>query len=203
MDGESVVGTVGDRIEAFRWPAAVGIGAGAFLLGYLLTVAVVYVGPSETSGGLWGVLTSIAFVFYSAHNVPVLVPDLGYVNWLQFVARPGPPEPSVPPAVFYLLPFAVVLGAGGMTARNYGDRAGEPIDAVLAGIGIAAGYWVLAVLGTFVFRTQSAFGVTSRLHLPDAALYGFVYPLVVGLLAAALVQFARYLRAEAEPSHTD
>lgn len=195
MDGESFVGTVGDRVRSFAWSQAIGVGGGAYLLGYLLTVAVVYLGPSETSGSAGDVLTLIAFIFYSAQNVPVLVPSLGVVNWLEFVGQPGPPEPSVPLAVFYLIPVVVVLAVGAWTAQAYGDEWGEPVDAILASAGLAAGYWVLAVLGTFVFRTSSAFEVPARLSLPDAALFGLVYPFVVSLFATGVVQFVRYLRA--------
>ena len=191
--GRFDAGSLAAAVTDFAWPRVVATGIGAFLAGYLLTVLVIVLGPGSVSGDPWGVLVLIAFVFYSAHNVPAVVDGTVEVSYLQYVAQPSTPVPSVPVVVYYAVPLVVLLATGAVVASRYGDDAGRPVDGVLAGLGASVGYVAVAAAGTFIFRTPALFGGVSRLDLGATATYGFAYPLVFVTFAAVLVQFTRYV----------
>jgi hypothetical protein len=65
-------GAVPDRLDGFPWRQGAKYGAGAFLAGYLLFVALYVVGVVQVTGGLLDQLKRVAFLFYGAHNVAVV-----------------------------------------------------------------------------------------------------------------------------------
>jgi len=198
-DTPPAVSALLDRLDGLGWGALVATGAGAFLVGYGLTVFVVVVGPSTIDGGLFGVLTLLAFVFYSAHNVPVEVAGMDRIDWLVQTASPSTPEPAVPVVVFYAIPVVVLLGASLVVAVRVVDRAQDPTRVGAGVLAFVVGYWLAMVAGTFVFTSESIFDGPARLVLTDAAVFGFVYPLVFGTIGAGLAGIVAYRRA----THSD
>ncbi len=179
---DPTAGPVTERLATVGWPGVVAAGAGAFLAGYLVTVLVVVLGPSSTTGG-WGVLVLLAFVFYSAHNVAVEAENLGRVDMLEQSARDGT---AVPLVVFYAIPILVLLVTAALVTTRYTEQR-DPVQSVGAIAGLTGGYALLAAAGTLVFTSQTIFGAPARLVLGEAVAFGVVYPVVFGTIGAALV----------------
>lgn len=190
---------VADRLQGLPWPALVVAGVGAFLAGYLLTVLLTIVGPSSVRGGVVGILTLLAFVFYSAHGVPVEVGGRERVDLLTRTASASTPEPAVPVIVFYAIPVVVLLAVALVVTVRVVDRSEDPVRVGAAVLGFAVSYGLAAIAGTLVFTTESVFGGSARLVLRDAALFGFAYPLVFGGVAAGLTGVVAYLGSEGVP----
>ncbi len=175
-------------------------GVGAFLVGYALTVLVAVVGASSTEGGLLDVLTLLAFVFYSAHNVPLEVSGVGRLDWLSTTASASTPDPAVPVIVFYSIPVVVLLAVALLVAFRVVGRTDDPVRVVAAVLAFAVAYGLTAVAGTFVFTSESVFGGSARLAFGDAVVFGFAYPLVFGVVGAGIAGIVAFRRAAGSDS---
>lgn len=185
-----------ERLSGLSWPGILLGGAGAFLVGYALTVLVVVLGPGETTGGVWGVLVLLAFVFYSAHNVPVDASGLGQIDWLETAASSTTPDPSIPLVVYYAIPILVLVGTSILVTSRCTDRELNPVQSIVAVLGMAGAYALLAVAGTFVFTSRTIFNTPAQLVLTDALIFGVAYPLVFGTIGAAVVGIVSYARRQ-------
>jgi hypothetical protein len=185
-----------DRLRAYDWQPGLSAGVVTFVGGYLAVLLVIVLGPGSISGDPLGALQLVGIVFYSAHDVGAQVANLGYVNFLEFYAEPGPPEPGLPIGVYYGVPWLVLAAGGGLLASRTGGRDGNPIDGLAAALALAVGYAVAAVLGTYVVRPQSVYQAAATVPAPRAFVYAGLYALVFALIGASLVQFWRYYRAE-------
>lgn len=154
-------------------------GVWSFMAGYLLTLAVVVVGPSRTAGGVRGVLNVVAFIFYSAHNVSTVSPNATY-NELAKQQQFG--DPAVPIAVFFALPVVVLSVTGvAYAARGLGEEI--HLDRVSqATLGLAVGYAAVSVFGTFVVTLDASHPSHVR-----ALLFGLAYPATFCLLGGLAV----------------
>lgn len=194
----SLEDAVARRLDGLDWPRLLVAGPAAFVAGYALTVLIVLVGPSSITGDPGDVLVLLVFLFYSAHNVPLAVGGVGRIDWLGQAASAATPPPSVPVAVFYAVPMAVLLGAGALVARRVLADVEDPVRVATAVGALAASYAAVAVAGTFLFRESSVFGGSARVVLADAALYGLAYPLVFATIGAGLVVLGADLRDRME-----
>lgn len=186
---------VAERLEGIPWTRLAAAGVGAFLAGYALTVLVAVVGPSSVEGGFADVLTLLAFVFYSAHNVPLEVSGVGRMDWLTIAGSAATPEPAVPVIVFYAIPVAVLLAVGLFATGRLVGRTDDPTRVLAAVLVLAVSYGLTAIAGTAVFTSRSAFGGPARLVLADAVLFGFAYPLVFGAIGAGVAGIVASVRA--------
>lgn len=190
---------VGQRIE--QWHVGQGTVAGlvAFPLGYLLTAVVVAVGGTVDTSKPLEVARVVGYVFYNGHNVPLhqygrravttegttqLTPYSETTNLLKAAST------SVPAVVYYLVPVAVLLVVAGLLTVRYAD-ADRP-GAVHAGLvgGLALGYLLATMAGSYVIAEANASGeawVVANPHRVTALAAGLGYPLVLGIVGTAAV----------------
>lgn len=185
-----------DRLRAYDWQPGLSAGVVTFVGGYIAVLLVIVLGPGGISGDLLGGLQLVGIVFYSAHDIGAQVANLGYVNFLEFYAEPGPPEPGLPIGVYYGVPWLVMAAGGGLLAGRTGGADGNPIDGFAAALALAVGYAVAAVIGTFLVRPQSVYQAAATVPAPRAFVYAGLYALVFALIGASVVQFWRYYQTE-------
>jgi|GEM_PF-1784117 len=181
FDGSDVAEEVEERLRETNWLAAFVLGAGAFVVGLLLT-AILVVGVGESpQGGLQGVVLLVGFAFYAANLVRI---DIGDGILVDFFA--GVSNTSVPLEVYYAVPMVVLLAAGFLVVDRYATRSVDPIGTAMQVAGIAVGYLAVALLGTFVFVTPTVTGGSASLVVTDVLLFGLAFPLVFATLGAAI-----------------
>ena len=186
--GDSVRGTAVEReglpadvraelwLERFPWASAIGVGMGAFLIGYVGLFAVVFVAPLALPDGDRPV--RVGFLFYNAHNVVVtglstalpdaITPTTNYLSLAEI------------PLLYRLYPAVVVSAASALfTAVRFPER--KHLGTALAtGAGVGTGYVLLALVGTFAFSLQ----VSNVLYQPSRVgtlLYVLGYGLMCGV----------------------
>ena len=120
------------------------------LAGYVLTLLVTVVGPSSTGGSITSVLNQLGFVFYSAHNVLVLLATgLGVAS--RPVRRTDDPVRVGAAIVAVAAGYAVAMVAGTFVFTSqsvFGGLARLPVeDALLFGLAYPL---VFATLGAGV-----------------------------------------------------
>ncbi len=203
-DQRGIGGTYVEGIDVERGAVAGGL---SFLVGYVLTGGLYLIEASDGIGdasgestGELGVTTVdlVGWLFYNAHFVDVGTSVFGlsiWVNlltgelggtlgaWAQQFGTGEFGESSaftgvadlVPLAVWLLVPVVVLLAVGYVLARR--DDATDPRDGARAGASQAVGYFLLAVVGTFLF--SATFDVGPQLEA-SAAVMGLLYPIVFG-----------------------
>ena len=170
-------------------------GAASFVVGYLLTGLVVFLGESdELTENLF---ESAGWLYYNSQFADLTVtsaflgaaasPTFNYLtdgtlfgNSLDVLEVPG--------VIYHLIPVVVLVGAGFLLA-GYAD-ARSLGDGALAGGSLVAGTLVLALVGTVLFSVeQSQFGVSleaSPALVQGTLLVGILYPAVFGALGGML-----------------
>lgn len=181
------------RAAAVDWVGAGAVGVLAFPAGYVLTGLIVVLG-GQTSGDVLGILLLLGFVFYSSLNVPADIVGGGQVDYLASVADPATAAPAVPIVVYYAVPIFVLVGAGALATVRLLEGHPDPVETGLTVLALAVGFAGMAVVGSFAFVSTTITGDTARIALLPAALFGFAYPLIFGLLGAALVQIVETYR---------
>ncbi|WP_435065572.1 transporter [Halobaculum sp. EA56] len=171
-------------------------GAGAYLLGYLITYVTQSGAVRDRLSGvnflasLFGgdpvaAWQAVGWYFYNAHFVATLSPSLGGTRATNFLSAS-----DANLAYLYLVPPAALLLAGAAAAALHGADA--PTDGAVAALGVVPAYFLLAVVGAFAF----AYGVgdAGSVH-PDyvtaALLAGVLYPAVFGAAGGAVGALAR------------
>lgn len=178
------------------------LGAGAYVVGYLLTVGVIVGrvdevlavvihgrdGGQQSLGQLLGTVPSPwvvgAWVFYNAQLIPTSVPlpsewggSARLTNKHLLLAADGGL------LILYVVPPLLLTGAGYLVVRTgptYG-AAGE----LYAGASIALVYLLLLVVGAFVFAAKADGILVTPAGLQTVWL-GLVYPTVFGALGGIL-----------------
>lgn len=165
-------------------------GAGAYLLGYLLTYlwkaqeyrdAFARIQPfvelfgGETPGP-WKI---IGWLYYNAHLVESRVTVGPVTTYVDLIGQgEGPLE------VLYLVPPLFLLVAGYLVARRTDDR--ETVAAgAQAGVTVVSGYLVLVLVGVFAFQA----GGSGPELVSSLLLAGVVYPLVFGGLGGGIASY--------------
>jgi len=177
---------------AGRAAAGAGLGAAAYLLGYLVTFLTQ---GDRIEAQLRGVnfftdlfggdpiptWQGVGWVFYNAHFVDTEIPALvggarsmnlisqadgGSIGWL-FVLPP-------------LLLFAAGLAAGRVSGAT------DAVAGAKSGALVAAGYLPLAVIGAFLFRYAVGDGTVAPTLVTAVLLAGAVYPAVFGSIGGAV-----------------
>jgi len=173
------------------------VGVGAYLLGYLVTflfTSVDGVDAGEVAGWKFP-----GMILYGAHTVEVRftasVEGASDTETFDLFGGDGPPDlaSTVPEALYFLVPIAVLLAAGYLLYARV-DWELSVAEAALVGATPTVGYLAAAVVGTFLFEsteTGSLFGVSGSATLgpdlvPAVLLAGLLYPLVCGAVGGAL-----------------
>lgn len=195
-DGPTGREAIGERLDGLAALPATLAGVTAVLVGYLLTVGIAVVGSQSLEGQITGVLTLLAFVFYSAHGVPVSLGDGETLDWLGYLADPATADSLVPVIVYYAVPIVVALAAGYVVQDRFVREQLDPVQTAAAVGLFALGYALPFVLGTVLATTTTAGGGTVRLVTTDAALFGTVYPLVFGVIGAGIATGVDALRRQ-------
>jgi len=163
-------------LERFPWASAIGVGVGAFLVGYVGLFAAVVVAPLALPDG--NLPVRVGFLFYNAHNVVVtgvstalpsaITPTTNYLPLAEI------------PLLYRLYPVIVLAAASALfTAVRFPDRNDLGV-AIATGVGIGTGYVLLALAGTFAFSLQ----VGNVLYQPSrvgTVLYVLGYGLLCGV----------------------
>ena len=166
---------------AFPWRAGFVRGPVAFGVTGLLVLLVASPGGLGT-GPLVDPLSLVGLVVYNAHNVPAAT---GLV--------PGAVTPVAEAVVG--VPVVVLVAAGWEFAVTHWDEAAtdSPVGVTRFGLALAVGYVAAMLLGTVLVTVQMASPLQSGTLFtvpPDrylTAVFGFVYPAVLGSVGAGIV----------------
>lgn len=198
MTPENTDGPLPDAIEGILAridaPALLAVGIMTFVTGYVVTALVISIGPSQTSGGLVGLLMLFAFIFYSAHLVPASLSGGGQIDQLAVSASSATPEPAIPVVVFYAIPMVLLIAAGVVGTHLYTTDRLDPVEVLSGVVVLAVGYAAMATLGTFIVQTTTTDGQLASPDLLRAIGFGLLYPLVFGAIGAGLANVVESLR---------
>lgn len=173
------------------------VGVGAYLLGYLVTF--LFTSVDGVDGGEVAGWKFAGMIFYGAHTVDAQftasVEGRTDSETFDLFGGNGPPDlaSTVPEALYFLVPVAVLLAAGYLLSARV-DWELSVAEAALVGATPTVGYLAAAVVGTFLFESTesgSLFGVSGSATLgpdlvPAVLLAGLLYPLVCGAVGGAL-----------------
>ncbi|MFB6202310.1 MAG: hypothetical protein ABEI98_09890 [Halorhabdus sp.] len=177
-----------------RVPAIRGVLAGgaAWLVGYVLTAGLFYVGPATLrAGSTVERLRGIGLIFYNAQFVDgVETLSAGELQeTVRFNLILEQTATSVPAPVYFAIPVVALLAAGAAVGYLTLDPGAEYTTFPLVGIALAVGYLPLAIAGVFVAELAVGWSLGTIVLEPDlltAAAFGFVYPFVVGTVGAVV-----------------
>jgi hypothetical protein len=187
-DGADVGGGFAQRVRETNWIALVSLGIVSFVLGMIFTGLLIVLFGRQPGGGLYGIFLLVGFTFYAGHLVN-LVTESG----VQFGFFGGVEGTAVPLEAYYAVPIIVLLGAGVLATHRLATRAVDPLQIGLHVAGIALGYALMAVLGSFTLVTENVMGETVTVATEQALLYGLLFPLIFATLGAAFESARRYI----------
>ncbi|MFD1571118.1 transporter [Halorubrum laminariae] len=178
---------------AGRAVAGAGVGAVAYVLGYLITYLTQSGRIEEQLRGLnffadlfggdpipaW---QGVGWVFYNAHFVDTEVPALvGGARSVSLISEAD----GGSLAWLFVLPPLLLLAAGFFAGRFSGSS--DASDGAQSGALVVAGYLPLAVIGAFLFRYSVGDGAAVSPTLVTAVLLaGAVYPALFGGIGGAV-----------------
>ena len=192
------------------------LGAGAYVLGYVLTFLFVeYEVNTDFSNpfavawqidldvialalrfqpGGGGTKDLAGWVFYNTHFVETIVPEPGYQSGsttANILLETG--TLSIPAVVWLLIPVLLLVGAGYVTSMVV-DRQATPREKALAGGTIVVGYLPLTGAGILLFTKayapNAAYGVSMHpVWILAIGLMGIVYPVVLGGIGGLLASW--------------
>ena len=170
--------------------AGAAAGAVAYVVGYLVTY-LWQSGSAEENLQAYNAIVdflggdpipawqAVGWLYYNAHNVAFTTPALGSGRTAQNLVADGNA-----PMLLYLVPVVVLLLAGFVVARN--ASAVDAASGARAGVTVAAGYVVLAVVGLAAFRYSVGDSTVHVDYALGVLLAGIVYPAVFGALGGVL-----------------
>lgn len=159
-----------------------GLGVGTWVAGYLVTYGLTV---TTLSGSNLGQLAElginwqvVGWAFFGAHFVPVTAGS-GPGGAINLIGTAGGAA-----LVLYLVPVALLTGAGALAAR-LGDR-GDLVTAVYDGSYVALGYCPPMILGTALFQTSFGPLTVGPSPVVGIVLAGVVYPVACGSFGGGL-----------------
>lgn len=164
-------------------------GAGAWIVGYLLTVlaarSTVRADPRteilESATGETVTLELLAWTYFNAHFVPTEVPQTGLFSMLpreQNVVLDG----SLAEALLLAVPPLVLVVAGVAVAVRFRGRLEGAAEYAVAGATIAVGYLLVTIVGVLLSTVVVDGGLFRPSPLEAIVIAGLLYPLVFGAL---------------------
>jgi hypothetical protein len=195
-----------DRLVArlpFRGGALAG--AGAYLLGYLITYAVtvshvrselarmdVEAALSFFGGGGIPPWKITGWYYYGAHFVDVSVTSSAMDLSVDILGV----STGTPRVLLFFIPPVLLVVAGVLAARF--ARAERWTVAAAAGLTVVPGYFALAFVGAFLTQVSILIAAVGP-ELTTALAAGFCYPVVFGSLGGVLVATIQHSRASSSP----
>jgi hypothetical protein len=176
---------------AGRAAAGAGVGAVAYVLGYLLTFLTQSGQIEEQLRGfnffadLFGgdpipTWKGVGWVFYNAHFVDIEIPALvGGGRSMNLISQADGGSLGW----LFILPPLLLLLAG--ATAGWFASASDAADGAKSGALVVAGYLPLAVIGAFLFRFSVGDGTVAPTLVTAVLLAGAVYPAVFGALGGA------------------
>jgi hypothetical protein len=177
--------------ENVAWRSGLVNGIAAYLLGYVLVYVFVYF---EADGSLNEFLTPgsdpvyepVGWVFYGAHNVRTSVSNLdGSENVNYLLHADQVLGFGIPVVVYYAVPVVVLAFAGYLAARRANTTRAD--SGGVAGASIVVGYFLMAVVGAFLFVVLLR---GDRIARPDRTMsiliVGVAYPIIAGAIGGAI-----------------
>lgn len=173
------------------------IGAGAFVVNYVLMYLFVTIDGLESSEDSWKLVGQI---LYNAQFVPSELSSGGQSITMNFVTKSSSNAfmeaavkqselgSTIPSVVYHIVPILVLLAAGIVAARSAAGQL-DTASGAAAGASIAVGTVVLAIVGTFVFEvsgTSAASGSMAPQLVMGVLLVGIVIPAVAGAIGGAV-----------------
>jgi hypothetical protein len=152
-------------------------GAVAFVVGYLITLAVVM--TQEADELTSDLVEGSGFLFYNAQFVDIDFP-MGSINYLSS----SQVSLEAPTILYRAIPIVVLIAAGFILAKQVNAQTTQ--DGAIAGATIAVGTVVLAIIGTFIFELSEG-GVSASPPLVNSAIFvGLAFPAVLGAIGGAI-----------------
>jgi hypothetical protein len=180
-------------------------GAGAFVVGYLVTYVLVVVDTQVLSKGFDDVsFEGVGMLFYNAQFVRLDVGGDATYDLLTQMARLSDSQPTLdnplvvdtgllnfPMLTYTLLVSVVLIGAGYLLTSRVSTPGSSVADRMEAGMTLAVGYLPLAFFGGFLFEDETILGTNNSVS-PDifagVLVAGLVFPLVFGAIGGYLSQ---------------
>jgi len=164
------------------------IGAGAFVVNYVLTYVFVAIDGVDTDPiETWKFAGNL---LYNAQFVDSEISGGGSSNTENVLSEAsGDLTSTVPSLVYQAVPIIVLVVAGVLVVKQAQSRLDTGSSAA-AGASIVGGYGVLAVLGVFLFEySYDIFGQSISVApemVPAILLAGIAFPLVLGAIGGAI-----------------
>ena len=180
-----------DRIDARSVGSGAGIGAIAYVLGYLF-VYVTQRNDVEEQLSAFNFITdlfgsdpipawqAVGWLFYNAHFVDTEIPGFGGARVRNFIAASD--DGSL--TLLYLVPPLLLLAAG--FAAAFLANVDDPAVGVPVGASVTLAYLPLAIAGVFVFAYTIGDGSIAPDLVTAVLLAGVVYPAVFGSAGGAI-----------------
>ena len=184
-----------DRVAALPLKRSAAVGGGLALVSYLATYLAFAVdalvvhggdhplGPTNllpltdvTAGSSQQMWELVAWLFYAGHNVPIERPGTGGSGVVDVLAPGYWTQFTVPrlvtPALYTLVPLAVLVAGGAAYVRRYEDDTHDDVqsDVALLGASVLVGYAAVAAGGTTLVGIADG-GASTGPPVVDAALW--------------------------------
>jgi hypothetical protein len=161
------------------------VGGGAYLATYIVMFVFTAIDGLESTGeaATW---KAVGWVFYGSHMVDLELSALGQTQTFDIFESTSTAQgltSTIPGIGYKLVPVIVLLIAGYVLYQ----RAGARLDTgSAAGLGAtaAAGYFVLAVVGIFLFEYSASGASIAPKMTTGIAIAGLAYPIVLGAIGA-------------------
>lgn len=160
-------------LERFPWAPAIGVGIGAFLLGYIGLFAAVFVAPLTLPEG--DLAVRVGFLFYNAHNVVVTGLSTALPNAFTPTTNYLPLADT--PLLYRLYPAVVLTAASALFTFVRVPLRKSTAAALATGVAVATGYVLIALAGTFAFSLH-----TNNILYQPSRVGTLLYVLGYGLL---------------------
>lgn len=186
-------------LDDVPWKAALVVGIGAFVLGFVLVTGLVVVegvlddsltgetdGTDGSQGEGPGLLTVLGWLYFGTQFVDLDVSTVfGSMSIDMFGELMN--EAVIPAAVWRLVPVVVLIGAGYLLASRVLPATATEEDGAKIGATVTAGYLLAVVVGTQLFEFSGEEGTSIGVEFGSAVLLsGILYPILLGALGGYL-----------------
>lgn len=173
---------VGDLLRKNLWTGAL-FGAAAYVVSYIVTFVFMSLDgvsrmPSEVP--FW---KTVGWIFYGVHFVNSELSVNGQsqsIDIFQEASANSALTSTIPELVYYLAPIVILISAGYFTYLRATEVNLSTSNAAAVGGTVIVGYFVLGIIGKFVFSESRAVGTFAPELAMSVVLLGIIYPLIFG-----------------------
>jgi len=176
-------------VREYPWLRGIASGGVAWLLGYLVTAGLFYVGPASIDvPSQFEKLKQIGGVFYNAHLVDMVATVGEKTTYANVVVEGG--GTTIPTAVYLAIPVLALLSVA-ILLSFVAEGEQTVVTLGLTGLAIALGYLAVGVAGTFIAELQAVSLTAGGIvvlrpdFLQTLAMF-LAYPFVLGVVGAAI-----------------